>query len=102
METPRQRRSVNRVNAAPQRRATLDAMDFLAMVGLIVTTLASAYLLWSLLLHAEQRYAQLEGRGQTAADIAGIAFLGLAAMIVLGASTALLLEARGLINALLL
>jgi hypothetical protein len=77
-------------------------MDILAMVGLIVITLASAYLLWSLLLRAEQRYAQLEGHGQTAADIAGIAFLALAGVIVLGASTALLLEARGLIHALLL
>ena len=77
-------------------------MDILAMAGLIVITLASAYLLWSLLLRAEQRYAQLESHGQTAADIAGIAFLGLAGMIVLGASTALLLEARGLIHALLL
>jgi hypothetical protein len=102
MQTPRQRRSVNRVNAAPRRRATLEAMNILAMVGLIVSTLALAHLLWLLLLRAEQRYAQLEGHGQTAADIAGIAFLGLAGMIVLGASTALLLEARGLIHALLL
>jgi hypothetical protein len=77
-------------------------MDILAMVGLIVTTLASAHLLWSLLLRAEQSYARVEGHGQTAADVAGIAFLGLAATIVLGASTALLLEARGLLHALLL
>ena len=41
------------------------------MAGLIVITRASAYLLWSLLLRAEQRYAQLESHGQTAADIAG-------------------------------
>jgi len=75
-------------------------MDILAMLGLMALTLASAYVLWSLLLHAEQRYAQLEGHGQTAADIAGIAFLGLAALIVLGGLAALLLEARGLIRAL--
>ena len=36
------------------------------------------------------------------ADIAGIAFPGLAATIVGGASAALLLEARGLIHVLLL
>lgn len=77
-------------------------MGIVATVGLMVLTLAAAYVLWSVLLRAEQRYAQLERRGQTAADIAGIAFLGLAAMIVGGASAALLLEARGLIHALLL
>ena len=77
-------------------------MGIVATVGLMVLTLAAAYVLWSLLLRAEQRYAQLERPGQTAADIAGIAFLGLAATIVGGASAALLLETRGLIHALLL
>ena len=95
-------RFVNLINAAPERRATLQPMGILAMVGLMAVTLASAYLLWALLLRAEQRYAQLEGHGQTAADIAGIAFLGLATVIVLGASAALLLEARRLIRVLFL
>jgi len=75
-------------------------MSILAIVGLMILTLASAYALWSLLLRAEQLYTQLEGHGQTAADIAGVAFLGLAAVIVLGAAAALLFEARRLISAL--
>jgi len=66
-----------------------------------VLTLSAAFLLWSLLLRAEQLYTQLEGHGQTAADIAGIAFLALAALIVLGALAALLVEARQLLGALL-
>jgi multisubunit Na+/H+ antiporter MnhG subunit len=76
-------------------------MDILAIAGLMVVTLTAAYLLWSLLLRAEQFYTQLEGHGQTAADVAGIAFLGLAALIVIGALAALLLEARQLLSALL-
>ena len=76
-------------------------MDILAIVGLMVLTLSAAFLLWSLLLRAEQLYTQLEGHGQTAADIAGIAFLALAALIVLGALAALLVEARQLLGALL-
>jgi len=75
-------------------------MSSLAIVGLIVVTLASTYALWSLLLRAERLYTQLEGHGQIAADIAAVAFLGLAAAIVLGALTALLLETRELISAL--
>jgi len=75
-------------------------MSILAIVGLMILTLASAYVLWSLLLRAEQLYTQLEGHGQTAADIAGVAFLGLAAVIVFGAAAALLFEARRLISAL--
>jgi hypothetical protein len=76
-------------------------MGILAIVGLMVLTLSAAFLLWSLLLRAEQLYTQLEGHGQTAADIAGIAFLALAALIVLGALAALLVEARQLLGALL-
>ena len=76
-------------------------MDTLAIAGLMVVTLTAAYVLWSLLLRVEQFYTQLEGHGQTAADIAGIAFLGLAALIVIGALAALLLEARQLLSALL-
>ena len=76
-------------------------MGILAIVGLMVLTLSTAFLLWSLLLRAEQFYTQLEGHGQTAADIAGIAFLALAALIVLGALAALLAEARQLLGALL-
>ena len=76
-------------------------MGILAIVGLMVVTLGAAFLLWSLLLRAEQLYTQLEGHGQTAADIAGIAFLALAALIVLGALAALLVEARQLLGALL-
>jgi len=76
-------------------------MGILAIVGLMVLTLSAAFLLWSLLLRAEQLYTQLEGHGQTAADIAGIAFLALAALIVLGALAALRVEARQLLGALL-
>ena len=76
-------------------------MGILAIVGLMVLTLSAAFLLWSLLLRAEPLYTQLEGHGQTAADIAGIAFLALAALIVLGALAALLVEARQLLGALL-
>jgi hypothetical protein len=43
-------------------------MSILAVVGLMVLTLAAAYALWSLLLRAEQLYTQLERHGQTAAD----------------------------------
>jgi hypothetical protein len=43
---------------------------------------------------------RLEGHGQTAADIAGVAFLGLTAVIVCGALAALRIEARQLISAL--
>jgi len=94
---------VSRPNREPgQRKArrvrqTKYVMSILAVVGLMVLTLAAAYALWSLLLRAEQLYTQLEGHGQTAADVAGIAFLALAAMIVFGASAALLFEAHQLI-----
>ena len=76
-------------------------MGTLSIVGLMIVTLTAAYLLWSLLLRAEQFYTQLEGHGQTAADIAGIAFLALATLIVLGVLAALLFEARGLLRTLL-
>jgi hypothetical protein len=76
-------------------------MGIFAIVGLMVLTLASAYVLWSLLLRAERLYTALEGHGQAAADIAGIAFLGLAAAIVLGTIAALLVEAHRLVGALL-
>jgi len=91
---------VKQINAARDERAKLYVMSILAIVGLMILTLASAYVLWSLLLRAEQLYTQLEGHGQTAADIAGVAFLGLAAVIVFGAAAALLFEARRLISAL--
>ena len=76
-------------------------MGILAIAGLMVVTLTAAYVLWSLLLRVEQFYTQLEGHGQTAADLAGIAFLGLAALIVIGALAALLIETRQLLSALL-
>jgi len=63
-------------------------------------TLISAYVLWWLLLRAEQLYTRVEGHTQAAADIAGIAFLGSAAVIVGGAVAALLLETRQLISTL--
>ena len=91
---------MKQINAARDERAKLYVMSILAIVGLMILTLASAYVLWSLLLRAEQLYTQLEGHGQTAADIAGVAFLGLAAVIVFGAAAALLFEARRLISAL--
>jgi hypothetical protein len=75
-------------------------MSILTTLVLMAVTLAAAYMLWSLLLRAEHLYTRLEGHGQTAADIAGVAFLGLAAMIVCGALAALLLEARRLTDAL--
>jgi multisubunit Na+/H+ antiporter MnhG subunit len=76
-------------------------MSIIAMIGLMVVTLGAAYALWSLLLRAERVFAQLEGHGQTAADVAGVAFLALAAVIVLSASAALLFEARRLVSAIL-
>jgi multisubunit Na+/H+ antiporter MnhG subunit len=91
---------VNRVNARHDERATLYFMSIFATVGLMVLTLGAAYALWSLLLRAEQLYTQLEDHGQTAADVAGIAFLALAAVIVFGASAALLFETHRLISAL--
>jgi hypothetical protein len=75
-------------------------MSIFTSVMLIVVTLAAAYLLWSLLLRAEHLYARLEGHGQTPADIAGVAFLALTAVIVFGALAALRIEARQLISAL--
>ena len=75
-------------------------MSIVAPLGLIALTLISAYLLWSLLLRAEQLYTRVEGHTQAAADIAGIAFLGIAAVIVGGAVAALLLETRQLISTL--
>jgi len=75
-------------------------MSILTTVALMVATLVAAHLLWSLLLRAEHLYTRLEGHGGTAADIAGVAFLALAAVIVCGAVAALLLEARQLLGAL--
>ena len=76
-------------------------MDTLAVLGLMVLTLAAARILWSLLLRAERVFTRLEGHGQAAADVAGVAFLALAAVIVLSASAALLFEARRLLSAIL-
>lgn len=75
-------------------------MSIVAPLGLMALTLISAHLLWSLLLHAEQLYTRVEGHTQAAADIAGIAFFGIAAVIVGGATTVLLLETRQLISTL--
>ena len=75
-------------------------MSIFTSVVLIVVTLVAAHLLWSLLLRAEHLYARLEGHGQTAADIAGVAFLGFAALIVVGALAVLRIEARQLMSAL--
>jgi len=75
-------------------------MSILTSFVLMIVTLVAAYLLWSLLLRAEHLYTRLEGHGRTAADIAGIAFLGLTAAIVIGAVAALRIEARQLIGAL--
>jgi hypothetical protein len=91
---------VNRVNAPPAQRATLHDVSIVATVGLMALTLVSAYVLWSLLLRVEQLYTRLEGHTQAAADIAGIAFLGIAATIVCGSAAALLLETRQLIRTL--
>jgi hypothetical protein len=93
--------SVNRVNAAQDGRGTLRVMGIIAMIGLMLLTLGAAYALWSLLLRAERVFTQLEGHGQTAADIAGVTFFALAAVIVLSASVALLFEARRLVSAIL-
>jgi hypothetical protein len=76
-------------------------MSILTTLVLIVATPVAAYLLWSLLLRAEHLYSRVEVHGGTAADIAGVAFLALAAAIVCGAVAALLFEARQLIGALL-
>ena len=76
-------------------------MATLAVLGLMVLTLAAARILWSLLLRAERVFTRLEGHGQAAADVAGIAFFALAAVIVLSASAALLFEARRLLSAIL-
>jgi len=76
-------------------------MATLAVLGLMVLTLAAARILWSLLLRAERVFTRLEGHGQAAADVAGVAFLALAAVIVLSASAALLFEARRLLSAIL-
>ena len=87
-------------NAPPEECARLGLMSIFVTVGLMVVTLGAAYALWSLLLRAEHLYTRLEGHGQTAADIAGVTFLGIAAVIVVGALTALGIEARQLIVAL--
>ena len=75
-------------------------MSIVTPLGLMALTLISAYLLWSLLLRAEQLYTRREAHTQAAADIAGIAFLGIATVIVGGATAALLLETRQLISTL--
>jgi len=76
-------------------------MATLAVLGLMVLTLAAARILWSLLLRAERVFTRLEGHGQAAADVAGIAFFALAAVIVLSASAALLFEGRQLVSAII-
>jgi hypothetical protein len=76
-------------------------VSIVAPLGLMALTLISAYLLWSLLLRAEQLYTRVEGHNQAAADIAGVAFLGIAAVIVGGAAAALLLEIHRLVSTLL-
>lgn len=91
---------MKRINAPPKDWARLSVMSILTTVVLIAVTLAAAHVLWSLLLRAEHLYTRLEGHGRAAADIAGVAFLGLAAVIVFGALGALLIEARQLIGAL--
>ena len=88
------------VNVPAEDSARLRAMSIFTSVVLIVVTLVAAYLLWTLLLRAEHLYARLEGHGQTAADIAGVAFLGLTAVIVFGALAALRLEVGQLVSAL--
>lgn len=75
-------------------------MSIVATVGLMALTLVSARVLWSLLLRAEQIYTRREKHAQAAADIAGITFLGFAAVIVCGGAAALLLETRQLIRVL--
>jgi hypothetical protein len=75
-------------------------MSIFTTVVLMVVTPLGAYVLWSLLLRAENLYTRVEGHGQTAADIAGVAFLGFAAVIVVGALAVLRIEARQLISAL--
>jgi hypothetical protein len=91
---------VKPINVPPEDYARLRAMSIFSSVVLMVATLVAAYMLWWLLLRAEHLYARLEGHGQTAADIAGVAFLGLTAVIVVGALAALRIEARLLISAL--
>ena len=91
---------MKRINVPPEVCARLCTMSIFTMLVLMVVTLVAAYLLWSLLLRAEHLYTRLEGRGGTAADIAGVAFLALAGAIVFGAVAALLFEARQLIGAL--
>jgi multisubunit Na+/H+ antiporter MnhG subunit len=75
-------------------------MSVFATLLLMVVTPLGAYVLWSLLLRAEHLYTRVEGHGQTAADVAGVAFLGLAAVIVVGTLAALRVEARQLMSAL--
>ena len=75
-------------------------MSIFTTVVLMAVTLVAAYMLWALLLRAEHLYTRLEGHGQRAADIAGVAFLGLTAAIVVGALAALRIEARQLIGTL--
>jgi len=96
----RERWIVKRINVPAEDCARLCRMSILTTVVLMVATLLAAYLLWSLLLRAEYLYTRLEGHGQTAADIAGVAFLGLTAVIVFGALAALRIEAGLLISAL--
>ena len=96
----RERWIVKRINVPAEDCATLCRMSTLTTVVLMVATLLAAYLLWSLLLRAEYLYTRLEGPGGTAADIAGVAFLALAAAIVIGTLGAFLFEARLLIGTL--
>lgn len=91
---------VKPVNVPAEDCAKLWRMSILTTVVLMVATLLAAYLLWSLLLRVEYLYTRLEGPGGTAADIAGVAFLALAAVIVCGTLAAFLFEARQLISTL--
>ena len=91
---------MKRINVPGEVCARLKWMSVFVSLVLMVATPVAAYTLWSLLLRAEHLYTRLEGHGQTAADIAGVAFLALAATIVCGAVAALLVEARQLIGAL--
>ena len=91
---------MKRINVPPEVCARLCTMSIFTMLVLMVVTLVAAYLLWSLLLRAEHLYTRLEGHGGTAADIAGVAFLALAAAIVIGTVGAFLFEARLLLGTL--
>jgi hypothetical protein len=91
---------VKLINVPRGYHATLQRVGTLAIAGLMLLTLACAYGFWSMLLRAERLYTHFESHRHAAADIAGFAFFGFAAVIVLGASAALFVEARQLIGTL--